>query len=96
MVIDEMKRLLEAARGSFQYCISLEENRLQASDELGFPPEAISVKIDFIKIQFNGPNDERLIEVRLKLNSPAGNNVGYYAYQENESGEFVDEFLVFY
>ncbi|HSI89428.1 MAG TPA: hypothetical protein VK918_10250 [Pyrinomonadaceae bacterium] len=74
----------------------MEENRSQTRDELGFPPEAIIVENDFIKIQFNGPDDERLIEARLKLNSPDGKNVGYYAYQEDESGEFVDEFFVLY
>jgi len=92
----EIKRLLEAAREAFKDCVSLSENRLQARDELGFPPEAIIIEKDFIKIQFHGPDDERLIEVRLKLQAPDGKDVGYYAYQEDESGEFVDEFFVLY
>lgn len=95
MIKNDLLTNYAKARMALQRCLMRDENQFLDA-ELTFPIDRIVVENDCVIMQFFGTDsDSFIIETRLKVVSPEGNQFGYYAYQEDENGNFLDDFLVF-
>jgi len=82
---------------AFQTCITNKDNDyLQA--EIDVPINQLDLRHNSINLSFNQElEDNFIIDIKIILFSNVLNKeLGYYQYQEDMNGEFVDEFLVFY
>lgn len=88
--------LYQKARQGYQGCIENKENGF-LEDEINAPLESIIVEEKDVKIVFSKNNVfEYVFEVSFKLSLTGNNQIGRYTYIQDELGEMIDEFLVFY
>lgn len=82
---------------AFQDCISNKENDF-LKEEIETPINDLVLHNDQITLLFKSENnDDFIIDIKIKLiNSDLNKQIGYYKYQENMEGEYLDEFLVFF
>jgi len=86
--------LYAKAKIAFDECIA--NQKAELSGELGVSISLIRTRNDWVSVKFCG-SDERsyTVETRLLLYLHDDDPIGWYCYHENESGEVVDDFLVF-
>ena len=89
-----LESVLNKAQLSFWDCLRNEENAF-LKDEVDFPIELIAIKKDYIKIYFDRPEDDCLLEVLLNLVAPSNEKIGSYIYKEDGTGKVVDDYLIF-
>ena len=91
----DLAALYSKAKAAFKKSIENKENGILQS-ETDVPLDGLQTTEEWIRIQFSGLEKSNFeIEVRLDLTSPDGVRLGYYCYHENESGEHIDDYLVF-
>ena len=83
-------------KAAFKECF-LHESNEEVRREIGIAFKSIQLLDDYINISFNSPlSEEFIIEVRINLlNLKNGKSLGYYKYQEDMDGEYLDEYLIF-
>jgi len=85
--------LFTKARSSFERCIRANSDLVS---EINMPLDSLIPEDEWIKFQFLNVEDKHFdVEARLALFAPNGDRIDYYCYHESDTGEFVDEFLVF-
>jgi len=93
--LPDFDRLYRSAKESFRACIS-GKDRAMLQSEISTPLDEIVTKKDFVRITFTGKHPSTyLLETKLTLQAPNGNDLGYYCLHQNENGDCVDDFLVF-
>lgn len=96
MKLDKIKfdELYVKARVAYSECAAADPDVF--INELGAPFESISTKDASVGVTFDGTDpDHYLLETKLELVSDGGVSIGWYCLHEEESGEVVDDFLVF-
>jgi hypothetical protein len=85
------------ARASIAFVSCIEDADSEfLNTEVSIPLSDIITKKGSIKVQFIGSDIRRYVtEAKLTLHTPSGEELGYYCLQEDENGNFVDEYLVF-
>jgi len=91
----ELSLLYNRAKKGYEACIYNKDNEF-LKDEVNEPPGSILVVEKNVKIvlSHNRPN-ELLLEANLML-FIKDREIGKYVYIEDENGQYIDEFLIFY
>lgn len=84
-------------KAAFQECINSKGNDY-LKEELVVPVDEIVIQNEYINLSFKQENKEFfVIDVRIGLfNKEIDKKIGYYNYQEDMNGDYLDEFLVIY
>ena len=92
---DSLKNLYLKAKLAFNKCMLNPDNGY-LKDEINTPINDIILMEDFVCVKFlKYEIDTFVIKVKLQLISPDNRLIGKYFYYENETGDPVDDSLIF-
>lgn len=91
----DLDKMYQKAEEGFKDCIA-GDDREDLQSEIDVPLDEIVTKTEEVKIRFwKNENRHFILDIKLILLSPNGEKIGHYRLLEDETGECVDDYLVF-
>lgn len=89
---DAQNKFYSKCQDSF---VSMMKSNEDLELELGFPLQELKILNISISLILNNGYDEFIVDTKVSILSPETDfEIGYYRYQEDMNGHFVDEFFV--